>query len=269
MMISKGGTLAAKKKFTFQLKLPFQLISSLNEFIDEIETLKDTQIRNGNSADFLFRGQNCDQPLLPKIARLELKGETLNTEKQIFEEFKRQAPPYITMAQESDWDWLATAQHHGLPTRLLDWTYSALCGLWFAVKEDPENDHEEHGVVYIFTPTLADYKIAEQIIDPFEIKQSAIYRPKSVSKRIFAQSGVFTAHRIQVDGAAVKFETHGSYKSKLKKFKIERGDFSKIRKSLNMMGINYHTMFPDLDGLCRHLQWRFSYSNGDTVPTAV
>ena len=71
----------------------------------------------------LFRGQNVDKPLLPKIARLarESKITDIETiEQQMLERFRKESIPFLQGARpETVWDWLSIAQHQGLPTRLL------------------------------------------------------------------------------------------------------------------------------------------------------
>ena len=112
-------------------------IQTLAEFITRIETLKYEHEVSGNNSELLFRGQREDKKLLPKLARLNLNGNIKKIEKLMLDEFKRASLPLAEFEPKDNWDWLALAQHHGLPTRLLDWTYSALVALWFAVQNPP------------------------------------------------------------------------------------------------------------------------------------
>jgi hypothetical protein len=176
-------------------------ISTIQEYINLVD-----EIKNENGAnDLIFRGQPVDKPLLPKIARLTLRKRKIkDIEQPIFEEFKRGVIPYTEFRPDNDWDWLALAQHHGLPTRLLDWTYSALTALWFAVKDI--SAPESNGIVYILAGDTDDFQFDTGASSPFFVQSTKIFRSSVVTKRISAQSGLFTVHLIKDDSSLVRFE---------------------------------------------------------------
>lgn len=231
-------------------------IKSLSNFIEQIDLIKQQSESLGNNSELLFRGQRQDHPLFPKLARLKLNGGIKNVEKLMLDEFKRASLPLAEFEPINNWDWLALAQHHGLPTRLLDWTYSALVALWFAVQNVPKKN--EYGVVWVLNATVSDFRNTEIIEDPLSNKITKIFRSRVVSKRISAQAGAFTVHRVNSNGKMVQLENNKKFKDKLSKFVIPPEYFSPIRKSLKMMGVNHSTIFPDIDGLCQHLERRFS-----------
>jgi hypothetical protein len=55
-----------------------------------------------------------------------------------------------------------------------------------------------------------------------------------------------------------KFESVANFKNKLTKIIILHKDFANIRSELQTLGINNFTIYPDLDGFCQHLTWRFA-----------
>jgi FRG domain len=236
-------------------------IENITDFLKIIENTKQEAESVGNNAELLFRGQNIDKPLVPKLARLTLKGSIEGTEKLMLEEFRRGIIPLTEFKPEDDWDLLALAQHHGLPTRLLDWTYNSLIALWFAVNEPAkknEKGKEENGVVWILSGVVDDFRAETEKFGPLSNKITKIYRPKVVSRRIAAQAGAFTVHKINDGGRMIKFETNKRYGKKLIKVVVSPKDFKSFRKSLSILGINSSTVFPDLDGFCKHLERRFS-----------
>ena len=231
-------------------------IKNITQYLEIIRDLKEKRKKNKNYSELLFRGQNIDKVLLPKIARLNLKGDdTIKIEQLMLDEFKRAIIPLSEFQPHGEWDLLALAQHHGLPTRLLDWTYNPLVALWFAVFDIRT---KENAVVWILNTDVEDFRCDTYDIQPLSDniwdKRIRIYRPKIISRRISSQNGVFSVHKINRDNKFITFN-----ENKLTKIIIKPKHFSHIKEDLNILGINNSMIFPDIDGLCKHLEYRFTH----------
>jgi hypothetical protein len=218
----------------------------------------------------LFRGQERDWPLLPKLARCVPRSGTLpDAEKTMLEDLKRQSLPYIPRSMTNDWEWLALAQHHGMPTRLLDWTANPLAAVWFAVQQ-PTSDPVE-SVVYVLKPTNEDILRSEDIkyavIGPFEGRRTKLYQPHMVTARLVAQSGWFSVHKYAENRGFTAFDKIVAYRPSVEKFVIPPSYRTRMRMFLERCGINRSSLFPDLDGLCQHVAWRRLRALDEALPT--
>ena len=160
------------------------------------------------SGDWIFRGlTNVIHDLQPAIGRDDARKTaagvsvgvaeySLPDEKALLRRFKREAPPYIRPRPEVDLEWLALGQHHGLPTRLLDWTESPLVAAFFAV-EKMGSGGADAKVCAVPCPEEVSQ---EELLDPFTVSAPAkLYRPPHLSERISAQQSVLTLHPCTTD----------------------------------------------------------------------
>jgi hypothetical protein len=230
-------------------------VKNIEDFISKVTT----DVTEGDTQKhflFLYRGQrDITWELLPKIARQNIDANFLDEEKEILNEFKRIGRPYIDSAIISNtWDLIALAQHHGLPTRLLDWSTNPLVALWFAFFEKDETVSERAVWVLILEKNeLANIETEE----PFALSKTKAFKPNHITRRLTAQSGWFTAHKfMDIDQKFIRLNTNKIYKKKIVKFILPNSERDHVLNGLDILGINYFSLFPDLDGLTKYLDWK-------------
>jgi hypothetical protein len=220
---------------------------------------------SGVAADYdlknwVFRGvPSVKYNLVPKIGRKgtfkRKNGSSRNfnedDEDRAVARFKREARPYLSLEPKGYLEWLSVAQHHGMPTRLMDWTESVFVAAYFAVKEggfiiDEDGNRKRTDAVIYGIP------FPSTVEDSFKKRDSDLTRepfavvPPHISPRITAQRGLFTYHPNPVKEYAPP---------DLKKWTINSEACVPIKNILSRGGFNEASLFPDVDGLSRHIGW--------------
>jgi FRG domain len=249
-----------------------QPITSLSTYLEEVERIV---LEWAPRRQFYpwFRGHGeSTWPLTPRVYRPEFRK--ILDENQYRYQFKLRAFPYLLgTAREplNEWEWYFLMQHYGLPTRLLDWSTSALVGLYFALRD---TTGDRNAVVWVLDPWALNKKIArkgEKILIP-GAKQIQGYLPEPLSyksiprnpialepslnsSRITAQRGAFTLH-----GSMHKaLDKYAELKPHLRKIEIANRRIPIIKEQLFIAGITETSVFPELAGLCRELldYWKY------------
>ena len=136
-------------------------------------------------------------------------------------------------------------------------TRNPLAALWFAVKEPAVENTP--GIVWVYH-CGKDHpleKIPQE--DPFALSKTTLLRPWHIADRVKAQLGYFTIHCPQADSHEfVPFEQELAFASSLTKLVIPAVSFADVRYQLDRCGVNEASLFPGLDGLCRHIRWYYS-----------
>jgi len=195
----------------------------------------------------IFRGvSSVEYELITTLGRLKLKdGDSYsNVENRILKTFKERALPFITTRPNNNWEWLALAQHHGLPTRLLDWTRNPLVAAYFSVKKASN----EPCIIYVLNQEKQMLVNIDNDKEPLNLTGEPVrYIPSHVTERIIVQNGLFTFHPGHPSQA---FESEH-----IEKILIPADARKRLKRDLYRYGVHEASLFPGLDGLASHVKW--------------
>jgi hypothetical protein len=205
----------------------------------------------------MFRGQPKDWVLLPSIARFTHAVRRYDNwrtfQNDVLERFARYARPQLSPLPASDEEWLTHAQHHGVPTRLLDWTTNPLKALFWAV-EDPAAADED-GYVWIFTPR---YRRADPLKPtPLDDDRLVPFLPKHINTRVVDQEACFVSFPLPATTKplAPMNDLVGRERGikALHTLSIPAAAKHDIQLELRQLGVTHRSLFPDLHGIGLHI----------------
>ena len=263
----------------YELKLRFE-DRSVGSVAELLSCLKEDQKQLGNSDQpaagqpIWYRGlEDKAFTLVPSMYR----GQTefrVEDEWFLMNLFKQNAHQFLDSRPQGEWEWLFLMRHHGLPSRLLDWTESPLVGLYFALFATGSSlMSRADGVLWCLLPTALNElrNIPNPATLPMfsdEDKRQAssevvtdLYRPTLLdlgirevlpiagiairtSRRIQAQQGVFTIHH--VSDSAIERIGDGQH---VWRIIIPKNRKATLADELKHLRITALSVFPDLDNV--------------------
>lgn len=241
--------------------------------------------KNHKYRNWIYRGQSdCSWGLESSYYRycdfvgiVLLKNSEVNknnAEERLISKFKNYASLYLNNlpSENDDIEWLTLMQHHGTPTRLLDWSYSPYVAAYFA--SDTKSQIKSDFALFCINITKLDKETcASQRIKNLDLAKKSIlkyrkksksfvfaYEPKFKHSRVVAQQGVFTVPSSNYKSFEVILGEYDVGKI-CKKIIIPGESRKEWLQKLHSMNINHATLFPGLDGFCSSIRYELIYDS--------
>lgn len=225
--------------------------------------------------DFAFRGLS-DSSYELKNSFLRNCGQKPELEYHLLRNFRKYARPSAPDLTKTPWRSLVLAQHHGLPTRLMDWTYSPFVAMHFATSNTEKFDLD--GVIwkvdFVKTNRLAPQSLLNRLqeekcnvltvemmedelptlnaFDKLSEKPSVLFfEPPSLDDRIVNQYALFS---VMSDPVAIMDDWLGNHQFLFRRIIIPKELKWEVRDKLDQANISERVLFPGLDGLASWLK---------------
>jgi len=251
------------------------VIHSLGEFVDRVTPLEPDPVTGRRRDTGVYRGSsNAKNPLFTSLDRLggiHPPHTKADLEEHILRNYMRYSRPHLGSDPINDWEQLVSAQHHGVPTRLLDWTYSPLVAAFFATRMLPAGTERDRAVWRLDWKSLHEkfefpalsllIKDLDELFGkdghftPFKLIRRGAQRdfacllePPSMDQRIVAQAAVFTLCSDKTRAFDAFLDDHG-LGGALTKYVIPADEVGRLRDPLDLVGVDERRLFPDLDGV--------------------
>ena len=251
-------------------------INTLEELMPLFSEQEDRPDLGRNRSPYVYRGMNNASFRMVTSLRRNCRSLQRSLEPAILKNFAKYAVIEDPSVAHSVWRQMILGQHHGLPTRLLDWTQSALVALHFAVSEDDLGHMEDHDCMVWrmdirelhallpekYQQVMRDYQAEVFSVDMLgDAAQSlaqydrdlgdrgmVVLEPPSLSARIVNQYSFFSV--IPMDMENVE-EFLDRYTENTVKYVIDRRLRWRVRDMLDQLNMSERIVYPGLDGLSR------------------
>jgi hypothetical protein len=274
-----------------RLNEPLEHFATVEKLSSAAKLFKRIQSHPFHEARWAFRGEaDAERTLRPGIERIASRPGL--AEDYVEREFKRRAHHYLRdlPGDEDDLEWLALMQHHGAPTRLLDWTRSVYVAAFFAAESavykriaaDAERRSkpfviwaiDEKGVNAVAAEMLGlpqgsknlssaeNFRKIYRESQPDGLYLTAPVQPYRMNERLTIQQGLFLCANnplFRFDRCLKSLLLFASRRHKgveqwLHKLVIDPEARLDVLRILNKMNINRATLFPGLDGFSASLR---------------
>lgn len=233
-------------------------------------------------SNYVYRGM-ADARADLSTSLMKLGGPVRDMEFHILRNFKKYARSG-TVTYDSTWNWLALAQHHGVPTRLLDWSYSPYVALHFTTTDLGE--YERDGIIWAvdyvgvhqhlprklrttlseersnaFTVDMLEHAVESLLeLEKLSSDEFALFlEPPSLDQRIVNQFSIFSL--MSRPDARLDCWLEKEHPELVRRIIIPAALKWEARDKLDQANITERVLFPGLDGLARWLKRHYTPRN--------